>query len=66
MPCETFIDNVSREQFDNYAEYQALYPNTRMMKELPLPRVKFKRQLPTMIKQRLESRITELDRQHKV
>lgn len=66
VPCETFIDNVSREQFDNYAEYQALYPNTRMMKELPLPRVKFKRQLPTMIKQRLESRITELDRQHKV
>ena len=66
VPCETFIDNVSREQFDNYAEYQALYPNTRMMKELPLPRVKFKRQLPTMIKQRLESRISELDRQHKV
>jgi hypothetical protein len=66
VPCETFIDNVSREQFDNYAEYQALYPDTRMMKELPLPRVKFKRQLPTMIKQRLESRITELDRQHKV
>ena len=66
VPCETFIDNVSREQFDNYAEYQALYPNKRMMKELPLPRVKFKRQLPTMIKQRLESRITELDRQHKV
>jgi len=66
VPCETFIDNVSREQFDNYAEYQALYPNTRMMKELPLPRVKFKRQLPTMIKQRLESRITELDRQQKV
>jgi hypothetical protein len=66
VPCETFIDNVSRAQFDNYAEYQALYPNTRMMKELPLPRVKFKRQLPTMIKQRLESRISELDRQHKV
>jgi uncharacterized delta-60 repeat protein len=65
VPCETFIDNVSREQFDNYAEYQALYPNTRMMKELPLPRVKFKRQLPTMIKQRLESRIIELDRQKK-
>jgi len=64
VPCETFIDNVSREQFDNYAEYQALYPNTRMMKELPLPRVKFKRQLPLAIKQRLESRIIELDRQH--
>jgi hypothetical protein len=65
VPCETFIDNVSREQFDNYAEYQALYPNTRIMKELPLPRVKFRRQLPTMIKQRLESHITELDQQKK-
>jgi len=56
VPCETFIDNVSREQFDNYAEYQALYPNTRMMKELPLPRIKFKRQLPIAIRQRLEQR----------
>jgi hypothetical protein len=65
VPCETFIDNVSREQFDNYAEYQALYPNTRMMKELPLPRVKFKRQLPLAIRQRLESRISELDSQKK-
>jgi hypothetical protein len=64
VPCETFVDNVSREQFDNYAEYQALYPNTRMMKELRLPRVRFKRQLPESIKQRLESRIDELDRQH--
>jgi hypothetical protein len=36
-----------------------------MMKELPLPRVKFKRQVPSMIKQRLESRIIELDRQKK-
>jgi uncharacterized delta-60 repeat protein len=64
VPCETFIDNVSREQFDNYAEYQALYPNTRMMKELRLPRVRFKRQLPESIRDRLESRIDELDRQH--
>jgi Ca2+-binding RTX toxin-like protein len=61
VPCETFIDNVSREQFDNYAEYQALYPNTRMMKELPLPRVKFKRQLPTIIKQRLLERAHQMN-----
>jgi hypothetical protein len=60
VPCETFIDNVSREQFDNYAEYQALYPNTRMMKELPLPRIKFKRQLPIAIRQRLEQRVGAL------
>ena len=25
VPAETFIDNVSRRRFDNYAEYEALY-----------------------------------------
>ena len=56
VPCETFIDNVSREQFDNYAEYQALYPYTQMMRELPLPRVKFRRQMPSAIWRRLMER----------
>jgi len=56
VPCETFIDNVSREQFDNYAEYQALYPYTQMMRELPLPRVKFRRQIPSAIWRRLMER----------
>jgi hypothetical protein len=56
VPCETFIDNVSREQFDNYAEYQALYPYTQMMRELPLPRVKFRRQMPSAIWRRLIER----------
>jgi hypothetical protein len=56
VPCETFIDNVSREQFDNYAEYQALHPYTQMMRELPLPRVKFRRQMPSAIWRRLMER----------
>jgi len=56
VPCETLIDNVSREQFDNYAEYQALYPYTQMMRELPLPRVKFRRQMPSAIWRRLMER----------
>ena len=44
-PAETFIDNESRQRFDNAAEYEALYPKERPMRELQLPRVKFRRQL---------------------
>lgn len=60
LPAETFIDNVSREQFDNYAEYEALYPNAPPMEELDLPRVMFRRQLPKAIAKRLDARIDAL------
>ena len=63
VPCETFIDNVSREQFDNYAEYQALYPFSTVMKELPLPRVRHRRQLPSAIAARIDQRAQVLARQ---
>ncbi len=52
-PTETFVDNISREHFDNYAEYAALYPNAAPMVELDLPRVAFGRQLPEVIRRRL-------------
>ena len=52
-PAETFIDNVSRQSFDNHAEYEALYPNAAPMVELELPRVKFARQLPKAVVRRL-------------
>ena len=60
VPCETFIDNVSRRQFDNYDEYEAMFGDERVMTELDLPRVKFKRQLPQAIAQRLEVRAQAL------
>lgn len=63
VPCETFIDNVSRQQFDNYAEYQALYPFSTVMKELPLPRVRHRRQLPSAIAARIDQRAQVLARQ---
>jgi hypothetical protein len=53
VPAETFIDNVSRRQFDNYAEFDAMYPNAPMMTELAMPRVLFRRQLSTETLQRL-------------
>jgi len=52
-PAETFIDTVSRERFDNHAEYVALYPNAPAMVELELPRVTHSRQLSRFTERRL-------------
>jgi len=59
-PAETFIDNVSRQSFDNYQEYVDLYGEEREMDELPLPRAMSPRQLPKSIKQRLAERAIAL------
>jgi len=56
-PAETFVDNVSRRRFDNYAEYEAIYASdSYSIEELDLPRVKSARQLPAAIRARLEAR----------
>ena len=52
-PAETFVDNVSRRAFDNFAEFEALHGNTSEMKELPYPRASNARHLPERIKRRL-------------
>lgn len=53
-PAETFIDNVTREHFDNYAEYETLYgPAPAAMEELQQPRAMSPRQLPAAIKVRI-------------
>jgi hypothetical protein len=53
-PAETFVDNVSRARFDNYAEYEALDGRPKAsIEELDQPRVKSARQLPTAIRDRL-------------
>ena len=52
-PTETFIDNVSRRVFDNYAEFEALFgENPPEMVELPHPRASSYRQLPLRIRTR--------------
>jgi predicted outer membrane repeat protein len=53
-PAETFIDNVSRRVFDNYAEFEALYGNVAEMEELPYPRAMSVRQVPGRIRARLD------------
>jgi hypothetical protein len=36
-PAETFVDNVDRLNFDNWAEHEALYPEGRRIAELLYP-----------------------------
>ena len=48
-PAETFIDNVSRRVFDNFAEFEALYGDVPEMDELPYPRAMSARQVPAHI-----------------
>jgi hypothetical protein len=60
VPAETFVDNVDRRHFDNWAEHDALYPEGRAVAELPQPRVKSQRQLPASIRKALAERATAL------
>ena len=55
-PAETFIDNVDRMGFDNWAEHEALYPTGKVMEELPYPRAKSHRQVPMRIRAKLAER----------
>ncbi len=53
VPAETFIDNVSRRVFDNYAEFEALYGDVPEMQELPYPRAMSARQVPGRIRRKV-------------
>jgi hypothetical protein len=56
-PAETFVDNVTRQHFDNYKEFEALYGEEGgLIDEIDLPRVKSARQLPASIRARLDAR----------
>ena len=55
-PTETFIDNVDRMGFDNWAEHETLYPEGKPMRELSLPRAKAARQVPQHIRAALARR----------
>jgi hypothetical protein len=55
-PAETFVDNIDRSGFDNWAEHEALYPDGKPMIEMPYPRAKGRRQVPMHIRAALEKR----------
>jgi autotransporter-associated beta strand protein len=56
VPAETFIDNVDRMNFDNWAEHEALYPDGKPIEDMPFPRAKGRRQVPMHIRAALEAR----------
>ena len=56
VPAETFVDNVDRMNFDNWAEHEAVYPDGKPISELPYPRAKARRQLPASIRNSLAKR----------
>lgn len=59
-PAETFIDNVERLAFDNWAEHEELYPDGKDMVELPYSRAKSQRQVPVSIRVLLAERAQKL------
>ena len=58
VPAETFIDNVDRVGFDNWAEHEALYPEGHAIAEMPYPRASSARQVPRAIRDRLAANAT--------
>jgi hypothetical protein len=56
MPAESFVDNVDRMAFDNWAEHEALYPEGNTIVELPYPRAKSLRQVPRKLRDALAAR----------
>lgn len=55
-PAETFVDNVSRRAFDNFAEYEALFGAAADTGEVDRWRVMSRRQLPARVRARLADR----------
>jgi len=55
-PAETFVDNVDRMAFDNWAEHQALYGGEAEIVEMPYPRARSARQLPMAMRRLLAAR----------
>ena len=59
-PTETFVDNVSRRAFDNFAEFEEVHgEDPPEMEELPYPRASNARHLPARIRKRLEIGVEE-------
>jgi hypothetical protein len=59
-PAETFIDNVDRRGFDNWAEHEALYPKGKPLGEMDFPRARARRQVPMWMRVALNERAEKL------
>jgi len=56
VAAETFVDNVSRENFDNWAEHEQLFPEGRAVREMEYPRAQSARQVPRHVRALLTER----------
>jgi autotransporter passenger strand-loop-strand repeat protein len=56
VPAESFVDNVDRLHFHNWAEHEALV-DLAPTGEMPYPRVKAHRQVPQAVRQMLADRV---------
>ena len=54
-------NGFSRQSWDNFDEYRALYGDGELMQELPMPRIAFSRQLPAALRARLQVKRVDLD-----
>lgn len=59
-PAESFIDNVDRANYDNWAEHEALYGDLPALVEMDLPRAKSQRQVPPATRKVLADRAVAL------
>ena len=59
-PAESFVDNIDRLHFDNWAEHEALFPDGKPVNELPYPRAKSHRQIPVEVRVRMAERALEI------
>jgi hypothetical protein len=54
-------NGFSRQSWDNFDDYRALYGDGELMQELPMPRIAFSRQLPAALRARLQVNRVDLD-----
>ncbi|MBU6448090.1 MAG: Hint domain-containing protein, partial [Rhodospirillales bacterium] len=57
VSAETFIDNIDRMAFDNWAEHAKMFGDMGGKREMDYPRVKSARQLPLPIREILKAQI---------
>jgi hypothetical protein len=54
LEIESYVDSIPLKTWGNYAEYLRLYQIEASIKELPLPTIKFSRQLPALLRLKLQ------------
>ena len=60
-PAESFVDNIDRLAFDNWADHELLHPEPTPIEEMACPRAKSQRQVPKATLARLAVRSLIVD-----